>query len=187
MTETVVLGESGRIVLLRQSGKSWVSRPVTVDRKQRPGEIRILSRKMALESIRADIVKQRGSLAGLLDEFLAERERKQRVNKIVLDASAVLAMILEEPGRARGCASGFRGVWLRCAGFISSVNWCEILTRMQRENLAISGERLSAVLPALNCSICQSRSGIAAAFSHVSRALSLGIELVWLWPKANKL
>jgi hypothetical protein len=56
MTETVVLGESGRIVL--------------------PAAIRILSRKMALESIRADIIKQRGSLAGILDEFLAERREE---------------------------------------------------------------------------------------------------------------
>jgi hypothetical protein len=31
---------------------------------------------MALESIRADIIKQRGSLAGLLDEFLAERREE---------------------------------------------------------------------------------------------------------------
>jgi hypothetical protein len=40
------------------------------------GAIRILSRKMALESIRADIIKQRGSLAGILDEFLAERREE---------------------------------------------------------------------------------------------------------------
>jgi hypothetical protein len=31
---------------------------------------------MALESIRADIIKQRGSLKGLLDEFLAERHEE---------------------------------------------------------------------------------------------------------------
>jgi bifunctional DNA-binding transcriptional regulator/antitoxin component of YhaV-PrlF toxin-antitoxin module len=40
------------------------------------GAIRILSRKMALESIRAEIIQKRGSLAGILDEFLAERREE---------------------------------------------------------------------------------------------------------------
>jgi hypothetical protein len=31
---------------------------------------------MALEGIRADIIKQRGSLAGILDEFLEERREE---------------------------------------------------------------------------------------------------------------
>jgi hypothetical protein len=31
---------------------------------------------MALESIRAEIIKQHGSLEGLLDEFLAERREE---------------------------------------------------------------------------------------------------------------
>jgi len=35
-----------------------------------------MSRKMALEGIRADIIKQRGSLSGILDEFLAERREE---------------------------------------------------------------------------------------------------------------
>jgi AbrB family looped-hinge helix DNA binding protein len=77
MTETVVLGESGRIVLpaaIRKELGLKAGDRLTVSSDQ--GEIRILSRKMALESIRADIVKQRGSLAGLLDEFLAERREE---------------------------------------------------------------------------------------------------------------
>jgi AbrB family looped-hinge helix DNA binding protein len=77
MTETVVLGESGRIVLpvaiRKELGlKAGDRLTVTSD----AGAIRILSRKMALESIRADIIKQRGSLAGLLDEFIAERREE---------------------------------------------------------------------------------------------------------------
>jgi len=56
-----------------------------------------------------------------------------------------------------------------------SVNWCEILTRMQRENLAISGERLSAVLAGVELvPFVKAEAELAAAFSHVSRALSLG-------------
>jgi AbrB family looped-hinge helix DNA binding protein len=74
MTETVVLGESGRIVLpaaiRNELGlKAGDRLTVTSD----GGAIRILSRKMALESIRTGITRQRGSLDGLLDEFLAER------------------------------------------------------------------------------------------------------------------
>ena len=74
MTETVVLGESGRIVLpaaiRNELGLKTGDRlTITSD----GSAIRILSRKMALEGIQADIIKHRGSLEGILDEFLAER------------------------------------------------------------------------------------------------------------------
>jgi AbrB family looped-hinge helix DNA binding protein len=76
-TETVVLGESGRIVLpaaiRKELGlKAGDRLTVTSD----DGAIRILSRQMALDSIRADIIRQRGSLKGILDEFLAERREE---------------------------------------------------------------------------------------------------------------
>ena len=77
MPETVVLGESGRIVLPAAIRKEFGLEPgerLTVFSQQ--GEIRIVSRKMALESIRAGIIKQRGSLKGILDEFLAERREE---------------------------------------------------------------------------------------------------------------
>jgi AbrB family looped-hinge helix DNA binding protein len=77
MADTVVLGESGRIVLPAAIRKAHGLEPgerLTVYSKD--GEIRILSRKMALESLRADIVKKRGSLEGILDEFLAERRKE---------------------------------------------------------------------------------------------------------------
>jgi AbrB family looped-hinge helix DNA binding protein len=77
MTETVVLGESGRIVLPASFRKEFGLKPgdrLTLAKEN--GEIRILSRKMALKGIRAGIVKQRGSLTGLLDEFLAERREE---------------------------------------------------------------------------------------------------------------
>jgi AbrB family looped-hinge helix DNA binding protein len=77
MTVTVVLGESGRIVLpaaiRNELGlKAGDRLSVTSD----GGAIRILSRKMALASIRAGIIKPRGSLDGILDEFLAERREE---------------------------------------------------------------------------------------------------------------
>jgi AbrB family looped-hinge helix DNA binding protein len=74
MTETVTLGESGRIILPAAIRKQFGLEPgerLTVISEN--GEIRILSRKMALESIRAGIIRQRGSLKGILGEFLAER------------------------------------------------------------------------------------------------------------------
>ena len=77
MTETVVLGESGRIVLpavIRKEFGLEAGERLTVFSQN--GEIRILSRKMALESIRAGIIKERGSLEGILDEFLAEKREE---------------------------------------------------------------------------------------------------------------
>jgi len=74
MTETVTLGESGRLVLPAAIRREFGLEPgerLTVIGEN--GEIRILSRKMALESIRAGIIRKRGSLKGILDEFLADR------------------------------------------------------------------------------------------------------------------
>ena len=79
MAETVILGESGRIVLPASVRKEFGLKTgdrLTVSSEQ--GSIRILNRKMALESIRADILKQRGNLHGILDEFLAERREEAR-------------------------------------------------------------------------------------------------------------
>ncbi|HZP03967.1 MAG TPA: AbrB/MazE/SpoVT family DNA-binding domain-containing protein [Terracidiphilus sp.] len=76
MAETVILGESGRIVLPAAIRKKFGLEPgerLTVIDED--GAIRILSRKMALASIRTGIVNQRGSLSGVMDEFLAERRK----------------------------------------------------------------------------------------------------------------
>ncbi|MFZ0394514.1 MAG: AbrB/MazE/SpoVT family DNA-binding domain-containing protein [Terracidiphilus sp.] len=78
-TETVVLGESGRIVLPASIRKEFgleAGERLTVFSQD--GEIRIMSRQMALDSIRAGIIKQRGSLKGLLDEFLEEKHEEAR-------------------------------------------------------------------------------------------------------------
>jgi hypothetical protein len=42
------------------------------------GSIRLMSMKMALEEIRASIIAQRGSLKGILDEFIEERHEAAR-------------------------------------------------------------------------------------------------------------
>lgn len=98
------------------------------------------------------------------------------MTRIVLDASAVLAMIFEEPGGERVDAL-LDAIELGSDAevFISSVNWCEILTRMQRENVAISGERLSAVLAGVELvPFAKAEAELTADFAHISRALSLG-------------
>ena len=98
------------------------------------------------------------------------------MNRIVLDASVVLAMILHEPGGERmealldavqtGSAVGVA---------ISSVNWCEVLTRLERENVGISGQRLSAVLSGVELiPFGKADDEAAVRFVQVSRALSLG-------------
>ncbi|HWE83440.1 MAG TPA: AbrB/MazE/SpoVT family DNA-binding domain-containing protein [Terracidiphilus sp.] len=77
--ETVILGESGRIVLPASIRKEFGLEPgerLTVVSGE--GEIRIMTRKMALDAIRAGIIKQRGSLKGILDEFLEEKHAEAR-------------------------------------------------------------------------------------------------------------
>jgi AbrB family looped-hinge helix DNA binding protein len=77
MTETVILGESGRIVLpaaIRNELGLRAGDRLTVTSDG--GAIRILSRKIALASIRAGIIKHRGSLDGILDEFLSEKREE---------------------------------------------------------------------------------------------------------------
>jgi AbrB family looped-hinge helix DNA binding protein len=79
MTDTVILGESGRIVLPASVRKEFGLAPgerltVVAD----DGEIRIFSRKMILDSVRARILKKRGTLKGILDEFLEERREQAR-------------------------------------------------------------------------------------------------------------
>jgi len=79
MTKTVILGESGRIVLPASIRKEFGMAPgerLTVIADD--GEIRIFSRKMILNRVRARILKKRGTLKGILDEFLDERHEEAR-------------------------------------------------------------------------------------------------------------
>jgi AbrB family looped-hinge helix DNA binding protein len=79
MTETVVLGESGRIVLpvaIRNEFGLKTGDRLTIAAKG--NRIEILSMDMALKEIRDAIVEKRGSLDGLLDEFLEERREEAR-------------------------------------------------------------------------------------------------------------
>ena len=105
-----------------------------------------------------------------------------------MDASAVLALILNEPGSERVDAlldelELGSGVEV----FISSVNWCEVLTRMQREKLNLSGERLAAVLSGVELvPFARSDAEAAATYSNFSRALSLGDRSCLALAKSNQ-
>jgi AbrB family looped-hinge helix DNA binding protein len=77
--ESVTLGESGRIVLPAAIRNKFGLK--TGDRLTfavNGNRIEILSMRMALDEIRASIAEKRGSLDGLLDEFLEERHEEAR-------------------------------------------------------------------------------------------------------------
>ena len=79
MTETVVLGESGRIVLpaaIRNEFGLKTGDRLTV--AVNGNRIEILSIDMALTEIRTSILEKHGSMEGFLDEFLEERREEVR-------------------------------------------------------------------------------------------------------------
>jgi hypothetical protein len=80
MTESVVLSEDESINLPQQILEHF--RLKACDRLSvfvKDGKITLMSQNMALKSIRDDIFQSRGSLDGLLDEFLAERREEARL------------------------------------------------------------------------------------------------------------
>jgi ribonuclease VapC len=103
-------------------------------------------------------------------------EKRRHVNSIVLDSAAVLAMIQGEPGGARVDAlldSIERGEDVQVA--ISSVNWCEVLTRTQREYDGMTAEELTAALAGVELvPFGKASAELAAKYAQVDRALSLG-------------
>jgi PIN domain nuclease of toxin-antitoxin system len=98
------------------------------------------------------------------------------IDSVVLDSSVVLAMILKEPGGKRLddlLEQIESGVKTHVA--ISSVNWCEILTKLHRENDSVTGGELAALLAGVEVIAFDSQSAeLAAAFVQIDRSLSLG-------------
>jgi len=85
-------------------------------------------------------------------------------------------MILNEPGGDRVAALlGTMELESDVTVSVSSVNWCEILTRMQRDKVRMTGERLSAVLAGVEL-VPFGRMDAEAATGYVlvNQALSLG-------------
>ena len=59
--------------------------------------------------------------------------------------------------------------------FISAVNWCEVLTRTQRDNHGMTAEELTAALNGIELvPFGKAEAELAAGYSRVSQALSLG-------------
>jgi PIN domain nuclease of toxin-antitoxin system len=98
------------------------------------------------------------------------------VSKIVFDASAVLAMILKEPGGERvesALDATSQGSADEIA--ISSVNWCEVLTRLQRSPASLTPEELAGILSGVEV-VPFERSGaeLAAQLNLAAPFISLG-------------
>lgn len=94
------------------------------------------------------------------------------MSKVVLDASAALALILEEPGGDRVMALlRAQKVWVA----MSSVNWCEMLTRLQRDSPIVNTKILASMLPGVEVvAFSQHEAEVAAELAKLSGALSLG-------------
>jgi ribonuclease VapC len=66
---------------------------------------------------------------------------------VVLDSSAVLAMVYNEPGGKKvraAIVSALHSV------SISAVNWCEVLTELAQKSPIMTAEKLAAVLPGVS-------------------------------------
>lgn len=94
------------------------------------------------------------------------------MSRVVLDASAALALILGEPGGDRVMAL-LRAQKASVA--MSSVNWCETLTRLQRDSPIANAKKLTSMLPGVEVvAFSQSEAEVAAELAKLSGALSLG-------------
>jgi PIN domain nuclease of toxin-antitoxin system len=81
-------------------------------------------------------------------------------------------MILGEPGGDRVMAL-LRAQNASVA--MSSVNWCETLTRLQRNSPIVSAKKLSSMLPGVEVvAFSQSEAEVAAELAKLYGALSLG-------------
>jgi ribonuclease VapC len=94
----------------------------------------------------------------------------------VLDASAVLAMILKEPGGSRvesALDAANQGAGSEIA--ISSVNWCEVLTRLQRSPASLTPKELAGILSGVEV-VPFERHGaeLAAQLNLLAPFISLG-------------
>jgi ribonuclease VapC len=98
------------------------------------------------------------------------------VNNIVLDSSAVLALILDEKGGEKVdtlltmVESG-----KDAHAILSLVNWCEILTRLHRENPSMTVKQLDALLAGVELApMGKTEAEMAADYSRLYPELSLG-------------
>lgn len=109
------------------------------------------------------------------------------MNRIVLDSAAVLAMVQGEPGgeRVEAMLEAMElGADVQVA--ISSVNWCEVLTRTQRDNRGMTAVELTAALAGIELvPFNKEAAEIAASYALFSQALSLGDRACLALAKIN--
>ena len=118
---------------------------------------------------------------------LLKSVRKQRVNRVVLDSAAVLAMIQGEPGGERVEALlDAKELGADVQVLMSWVNWCEVLTRTQRDNRAMTGDELTGALVGVELIVFGPVDAeLAANYALVHRALSLGDRACLALAKIN--
>ena len=109
------------------------------------------------------------------------------MNRIVLDSAAVLAMVQGERGGDRVEAlldSIESGADVQVA--ISWVNWCEVLTRAQRDNPSMTADELTGALGGVELvPFGEAAAELAAGYARVSRALSFGDRACLALAKLN--
>ena len=100
----------------------------------------------------------------------------KQANNVVLDSSAVLALVLKEPGGDKVAAllsSLDSGAAVRVA--LSSVSWCEILTRLYRDSASMTKDQLNALLADVEITpLTKIEAELAADYSRLHPELSLG-------------
>ncbi len=100
----------------------------------------------------------------------------KQANNVVLDSSAVLALVFKEAGGDKVAAllsSIDSGAAIEVA--LSAVSWCEILTRLHRDSRSMTAEKLNALLADVELiPLTKTEAELAADYSCVHRDLSLG-------------
>jgi ribonuclease VapC len=94
------------------------------------------------------------------------------MTKIVLDSSAVLAMVYGEPGGEKVRAAIVSPLY---AVSISAVNWCEVLTKLGQKSSIMTAGMLEAILPGVEVSpFGKEEAAQAATLAKTCPSISLG-------------
>ncbi len=94
------------------------------------------------------------------------------MTNIVLDSSAVLAMVFREPGGDRVQAAIVSPLY---SVAISAVNWSEILAKLSQKSSIMTAEKLTAILPGVEVEpFGQAEAERTAILAKNCPALSLG-------------
>jgi ribonuclease VapC len=94
------------------------------------------------------------------------------MTNVVLDSSAVLAMVYGEPGGKRVHAAIVSTLHVVS---ISAVNWCEVLAKLGQKSPIMTADRLTAILPGVEVvPFGQAEAEQAAALAKSCSQISLG-------------